>query len=815
MLPVSSNNYKRLFIMKRNTRRKHFLLFSLITLLFTLNANSQTVQRTDRGFRANTQKMSIQIDFFTSNTVRVLKMPENCNYKKESLSVIKSPENVDFSFQQKGNQVSLKSNSLEIIFNSETGKISFINPSGETIFTEKDYGAQFTNFNDAGNKTFSTRQAFLLDEKEAIYGLGQTQTSAMNQRNQRMLMRQRQHEGGYVYVPIIQSTKGYGLFWDNYSPTTYTDNPQEMSFESEVAECIDYYFMYGINADGVTAQIRELTGKAPMYPLWAFGFFQSRERYKSQEETMEVVDKYRQLGVPLDCIIQDWQYWGPNSNWNSMNFDNPKFASPQNMIDHVHNQNAKIMISIWSSFGPDTKQYKELDTINGLFDFKTWPLEGGVKVYDAYNPQARKIYTDYLNKGLASKGIDAWWTDSTEPDHFDVKDSNFDQQTAMGTYRSVVNAYPLMANKGIYENHRSYLPNKRALLLTRSAFAGQQRFATNVWSGDIRSTWNVLKKQIPTGLNFSLTGIPYWNTDVGGFFLWDYEGDVANKAYQELYTRWFQYATFTPMLRSHGSGVAKEIYNLGKRGDWVYDSKEKYINLRYALLPYLYSTAWNITNNAGSMLRALYMDFNNDPKVHNIGNQFMFGKAFLVTPVTDPMYVYSNEDRWENPKEDFSQIKSQNVYLPEGTSWIDFWTGQTIEGGQTIQKETPIDIIPIYVRAGSIIPFGPKVQYSTEKKWDNLKIRIYPGADGEFVLYEDENDNYNYEKGNYSTIKFKWNDSAKTLTIEDRDGEYNGMLKSRKFNIILVNPKNGIGDTFNTGKGRSIVYNGKQKTIKL
>lgn len=553
---------------------------------------------------------------------------------------------------------------------------------------------------------------------------------------QKMYMRQKQHEGGYAYIPIIQSTKGYGLFWDNYSPTTFTDNPQEMAFESEVGECIDYYFMYGTSADGVIAQIRELTGQAPMYPLWSYGFFQSRERYKSQKETMEVVDKYRELGVPLDCIIQDWQYWGPDSNWNSMNFDNPEFPEPQKMIDHIHEKNAKIMISIWASFGQDTKQYKDLKAMNALFDFITWPRNGGVRAYDVYNPEARKLFTDYLNKGLTSKGIDGWWTDSTEPDHLDAEDKDFDIPTAMGTYRSVVNAYPLMANKGVYENQRNYTSDKRALLLTRSAFAGQQRYATNIWSGDIRSTWEVLKKQVPTGLNFSLTGIPYWNTDIGGFFLWDYEGEVANKAYQELYTRWFQYATFTTMQRSHGSGVSKEIYNLGKKGDWSYDSEEKYINLRYALLPYIYSTAWQVTNNASSMMRALYMDFNTDTNVHNIGNEYMFGKSFLVAPVTDPMYVSSTENKSKNPKENFSTIKTQNVYLPEGSKWFDFWTGETLNGGQTVQKEVPIDIIPLYIRAGSIVPFGPKVQYSTQKNWDNLEVRIYPGTDGEFVMYE-------------------------------------------------------------------------------
>ena len=780
--------------------------------LSTLPVEAQTFRQTKQGITGTTQGMDIEIQFVSPEIVRVVKAPEGRSFTKKSLSAVKSPESMSVTTEKKGETVSLKSNAVRVDFNVGTGRISFFDKQGKALFTEKDYGAQFTPFNDAGNPTFSVRQAFLLDKDEAIYGLGQQQVDDLNQRNHKHFMRQR---ALYASVPIIQSTKGYGMFWDNYSPTTYTDNPQEMSFDSEVGECMDYYFMYGGNADGVIAQIRDLTGQAPMYPLWTFGFWQSRERYKSQQETMEVVDKYRELGIPLDGIIQDWQYWGPNSNWNSMNFDNPEFPDPQKMIDHVKKKNAKIMISIWASFGPDTNPYKDLEKINALFNFKTWPADGGVKAYDAYNEKARDIYWEHLNKGLFSKGIDAWWTDSTEPDHLDVQERDFDIPTAMGTYRSVVNAFPLMSNKGVYEHQRAVTSDKRVYLLTRCAFAGQQRYAANTWSGDVMCNWETFRKQIPTGLNFSLSGIPYWNTDIGGFFNWPYHGGAENKAYHELYTRWFQYGTFLPMQRSHGSGVKKEIYNLGKKGDWVYDSEEKYINLRYALLPYLYSTGWQVTDNAGSFLRALFMDFNEDKKVHTISNQYMFGKAFLVTPVTRNMYVFSDKEQWKDPYEDFSKTGTQDVYLPKGTKWFDFWTGEALNGGQLVTKEVPIDIIPLYVRAGSIVPFGPKVQYSTEKKWNNLEIRIYPGADGEFVLYEDENDNYNYEKGAYSIIKFTWDDAKRTLNIADREGTFPGMLKSRKFNIVVVDKENGTGSVQSTKFTKSVSYGGKKKSVKL
>ncbi len=802
--------------------KKNYLL--LLCFIIGQSLFAQNYQKTPSGIKSNTQSLDIEIQFFSPSIVRIIKSPEGSLFTKQSLSVIKNPEKVDIDINVKEDIIHMKSDALWVDFNTRTGRVSFFDLSGKLLFTEKDYGTQFTPFNDAGNSTFTVRQAFLLDKDEAIYGLGQQQVDKLNQRNHKHFMRQR---ALYASVPIIQSTKGYGLFWDNYSPTTYTDNPQEMSFESQVGNCSDYYFMYGVNADGVIAEIRDLTGQAPMYPLWTFGFWQSRERYKSQWETMEVVDKYRELEVPLDGIIQDWQYWGPNTNWNSMNFDNPEFPKPQEMIDHIHKQNAKIMISIWASFGPDSQIYKELDSINALFNFITWPASAtdtwppdmtnpsGVKVYDAYNPQARDIYWNNLNKGLFSKGIDAWWTDSTEPDHLDVEEKDFDIPTAKGTYRSVVNAFPLMTNGGIYDHQRATNNNKRVYLLTRCAFAGQQRYATNTWSGDLNSNWESFRKQIPTGLNFSLTGIPYWNTDIGGFFNWPYHNGSNNKAYHELYTRWFQYSTFTPMLRSHGSGVKKEIYNLGKKGDWVYDTEEQYINLRYALLPYIYSTAWEVTNQSGSFLRALFMDFNNDKNVPEISDQYMFGKAFLVAPVTEPMYVFSEKEKWESPYEDFSTIKTKKVYLPEGSKWIDFWTGETLNGGQTIEKEVPIDIIPLYVRTGSIIPFGPKVQYSTEKKWDNLEIRIYPGADGEFTLYEDENDNYNYEKGLYSTISFKWDNENQMLTIGKRKGKFPGMLKSRKFNIVIVDMNNGKGSKQSTQFTKTISYNGKSQTIKF
>ena len=458
----------------------------------------------------------------------------------------------------------------------------------------------------------------------------------MVQRNLKLYMVQGNTDD---YIPFFQSVKGYGLFWDNYSPTFFEDSPESTSFKSEVGNCIDYYFMYAGNADGVIACMRDLTGQVPMFPLWTFGYWQSRERYKSQDELVGVVRKYRELGVPLDGIIQDWQYWGNNYLWNAMEFLNTEFYDPQKMVDDVHGLNAHMIISIWNSFGPQTKPYQELDKIGALMDFKTWPESGsekwppnpdypsGVRVYDPYNPVARDIYWKYLNKGIFSLGMDGWWMDSSEPDHLQSKPSDFDNKTYLGSFRKVRNAFPLMTVGGISQHQRSVSSGKRVFILTRSAFAGQQRYGANTWSGDVVASWDALRNQISAGLNFSLCGIPHWNSDIGGFFLWNYKMKLDDASYRELYVRWMQFGTFCPMMRSHGTDAPREIYQFGKKGDKIYDALEKSINLRYSLLPYIYAASWDVTFNQSSMMRALMMDFANDKQALDINDEYMFWKS--------------------------------------------------------------------------------------------------------------------------------------------------------------------------------------------
>lgn len=775
-------------------------------LLFTASAWSQQYQRTDGGIKTTINAINIEIRYFNADIVRVLKSPVGVTSEKKSLSVIKTPVSTPLSIRQNGNILSLNSASLQTRINLQTGQISFSNAAAIALLEEKEAGLQFTPTKDGAESTWRVNQSFLLKEEEAIYGLGQHQKGLMNQRNQKLVLKQ---ENMQIAVPFFQSVKGYGLFWDNYSTTVFNDTLNVASFESVIGNCADYYFINGGNADKVIAKMRWLTGEAPMYARWLYGFTQSRERYKSQYELMDVVKKYRALKVPLDGIVQDWQYWGvTDSEWNAMEFGNPSFPDPKAMIDSVHQANAHIIISIWPSFGNKTKIYQELKAQQMLYDLTTWPAVPEVQVYDAFNPKARDIYWKYLSKNILSIGMDGWWMDATEPDQIVPKPSDDENATYLGTFRKVRNAFPLVTTGGVYEHQRRVNTDKRVFILTRSAFAGQQRNAATNWSGDVVSGWDVFHKQISGGLNLSLSGIPYWNTDIGGFFSGrNYPKGVSDAAFQELYVRWSQFAAFTPMFRSHGTDTPREIYQFGEKGYWAYDAIVKFIHLRYRLLPYNYSNAWEVTSKSGTLMRALIMDFPADKKVWNINNEYLFGKNILVAPVTDSLYTSRMNGETVI---DFSKIKNHKVYLPEGADWYDFWTGEKTKGGQEIEKAVPVDIIPLYVKAGTILPMGPFQQYTGEKDASNLELRVYEGANGTFTLYEDENDNYNYERKIYSTITMKWNDKAKTLIIEDRKGSYPGMLSDRSFNIILVKKGRGNGVEVVEKADRVIQYSGKK-----
>lgn len=776
------------------------LLLGLSLLCFCTPFQAQNYQKTSQGLKANTQGLDIEVTFYSPSIVRVYKTPEGKTYEKKSLIVVKSPEQTPVEFSENGKNIRMKSAEMQVELNTLTGGIYFYDAAGKELLKDKDYGTSFAPKEDAGTASYQVRGSFLLEKDEPVYGVGQVMDGKLNRRNS---MHHLQNENMFTYSPYFMSpVKGYAVYWDNYSISDYMDAPQELAFTS-LGHCADYYFMYGGNADGIIANVRDLTGKAPMLPLWAYGFFQSKERYHTQEENLGVLKKYRELQIPIDCMIQDWRYWPEyhqtDSAWNSHGFDPERFPDPKGWADEIHKLNAKLMIVAWPGFGPKTEQRKELDAKEMIINFDTWPPQSGARPYDVYNPEALDIYWKYLNKGIFSYiGNDGWWLDSTEPDHINRKESDYDLPTHLGSYRSVKNAYSVMHNSGIATHQKAVNKDKRVVILTRSGFIGQQRLGSNTWSGDVVSTWDMLEKQIPAALNYTLMGIPNWNSDIGGFFAgrWNKGGGAKNPEYQDLYVRWMQFGAFCPMMRSHGTELPREIWNFGKRGEWCFDAQEKMINLRYRLLPYIYSTSWDVSRNDGTFMRALVMDFPADKKTYDLGGEYMFGRSLLVAPVTKPAVT-----EWQ-------------VYLPEGAAWWDFWSNEKQQGGKTVNRSVTKDMLPLYIKAGSILPFGPKVQYSTEKSWDNLEIRVYPGADGTFTLYEDENDNYNYEKGAYATVTFRWDDTVRRLTIEDREGSFPGMLQNRKFKVILVGQKSGVGDQPMKG-GKTVNYTGKKVSVKL
>ena len=750
----------------------------------------------------------VKIEFITPSIVHVVK-----GKPTKTLVVTATPQEV--KVVKKG----LTTSSSELTVKQDAqGNLTFFTVKGKVLLREKNCDVT------------EARQTFTLAKDEAIYGLGTIQNGKMNRRGEKKRMEQSNLED---FQNVLQSIKGWGIYWENYSPTLFEDNANGMTFDSEAGEGIDYYFMYGGSADGVIAQMRFLSGDVPMFPLWTYGYWQSKERYKSAQETEGIVDQYRALQVPLDGIIQDWQYWGSNYLWNAMDFLSEDFANGQQMIKNVHAKHAHFMISIWASFGPQTQQFRELNEKGLLLPIETWPQSGishvwppvmkypsGVKVYDAFSPEARAIYWKYL-KTLYDYGTDAWWMDSTDPDFFNPKESDYEHPVYGGTWRSQRNAFPLETVRGVYESQRKECTSeKRVFIMTRSSFAGQQHYGSNMWSGDVNSSWDMLRKQLPAGLSFSLTGNPNFNTDIGGFFCGSYNtkgrgSAPKNPQFQELYVRWMQYGLFCPVFRSHGADAPREIWQFGKKGEPVYDAIEKMIRLRYRLIPYLYSTAWQVTSANDSYMRPLFSDFAADKKVWDMTDEFMFGHSILAAPIVNPQYTEEKIIRtdamtgWDRQdvkgqKEDGSNInwlekKSTTTYLPKGTLWYDFWTGKRYKGGQNVMQETTLDQVPMFIRAGSILPLGPEMQYVGEKTWNNLELHIYPGADGTFTLYEDEGDGYNYEKGIYTTITFHWNDKARKLTIGKRKGQYPGMLQQRQFTIIWPD-----------GTSQVITYDGKE-----
>lgn len=821
------------------------LLLCLAAILMALHAPAFKRVCVRFGAERQVNGQTVSIQFYAPTIVRVSVWPQGSRTdSKKSYSVIrKAGKGLTESIQttEEGTRLTLKSAKIAVTLDTRTGEVAFASADGQPLLRATK-GSIAPAEHEVDRGKYRVSQTFALDADEAIYGLGQLRDTAMNQRGRKVEI---WNHNTYISIPYFTSEKGYGLYWDNAGRTLFEDNAGGATFTSEVGVCSDYYFLYDDGTqDGVIAAIRQLTGQATMFPLWTTGFWQCRERYKTSDQLAEVLDKYRELRIPLDGIVQDWQYWGCDSNWNAMRFMNPyyinkvgdpawerylpgdmknlpmqqtpRLKSPEEMVRYVKQNNAHLMISVWANFGPWTPQFKELQKIGALYPFDTWPRQQGVMPYDAFNPKARDIYWKYL-KHLYGMGMDAWWTDSTEPDHFE-KPGDDDHLTADGSWRSVKNAFPLVHNRGIYEHQRATKGNnKRVFQMTRSGSFGIQHYGTLSWSGDVVASWQEMKNQVPSGLNYTLCGIPFWNTDLGGFFYWEFEQDPKNPALQELQTRWLQWGTFMPLMRSHcSSPMVSELYLFGKEGDWCYDVMKQYIELRYRLQPYIYSNAADCALGSGSMMRALVMDFKADRHASRLNDEYLFGRSLLVKPVTAPLYTW--KDSKKRGHEVYPDVRKASapidMYLPKGTQWYDFWTNDLLDGGQTIQRPCPIDVMPVYVKAGTVMPFGPAVQYSGEKSWDDLEIRVYPGADGSFTLYEDDGVSYDYERGQYTTIRFSYDDATRRLTIGARKGKYPGMLAHRRFRIVTVTPASGPGHQPMAG-GQSVAYSGSEVSVQL
>jgi len=767
---------------------------SLFLLLVLAPANAQWnplnpvtgVQQQPDGVLFTLQTGALRVQVCTDSIVRIQYSPTGAFPSFPQYVVTKTSwPAVQWKMDSTDNGVTLTTARLKVTVARADSSVLFTDLSGRKLFQENQrrmVPKEVNGENTYRGEIFSN----LWGSPEAFYGLGQHQAGVWNYRGESVDISQ---DNTNIAVPMFLSSNGYGLFWNNTSRSRFNNRfLQALYVSSEVADTIDYYFLYGPEFDKIIAAYREMTGATPLFGKWAYGFWQCKNRYKSQEELLGVARKYRELQIPIDNIVQDW-FW-----WNTMgeHVFNKHFPDAKGMVEELHRQNFHVMISVWPFFRPGSPVYDDMDKRGFFIDRTTAPSfhPVGQALYDAFNPDARAYYWRLMNEALFSIGFDAWWLDTTEPETEGREDTLLvDHKVAIGNGARYANLYPLMTTTGVYQGQRSASDKKRVFILSRSAFAGNQRNGTAAWSGDINSDWVSYRRQIPAGLNFSLSGIPYWTTDIGGFIM----GYPNDPGYRELFVRWFQYGAFCPIFRVHGTRTPdqNELWSFGSEAQKILTSFDR---LRYRLMPYIYSLAWKTTSEGYTPMRPLVMDFLNDIRTINIGDQFMFGPAILVNPVTEPQATF------------------RHLYLPKAI-WYDFWTGTATEGGRAIDAVAPLDRIPLYVRAGSVLPMGPDVQYTTEKPADLIELRIYRGADGNFTLYEDENDTYNYEKGVYATIPFHWDDAKKVLTIGDRTGSFPGMLQTRTFHIVFVGKNHGVGIAPTEKPDKVVSYFGKQITV--
>ena len=819
------------------------------------------VQKDATGVTFRTAAGTMRIEICGDRVIHVI-ASSTSEIPTPKVHIVTEPcSNQEFRFEAGKKQANIRTRDLNVKVDTATGAITFSSSNGQVLLAEPDKGGKaFDVPSNWEASAWQTQQTFVSPSDESLYGLGQHQEGIFNVRGVPIRLQQANTS---ISIPFLLSSKGYGILWNNASLTDFnptdrvisldpttgkgtfkteakgvygfllsSDNRKQLAlevngkpvidiqnewtptsasgfveleankeyevsahggpggvhlavrppqstttFRSEVGQAIDYYFFYGPELNRVIADYRQLTGEAPLFPKWAYGYWQCRERYHSQKEILDIAAEFRKRKIPVDALVQDWQYWG-KYGWSAMKFDEDYYPNPKEMLDQLHSENLHMLISIWSRFGEDTDVYKRMKAQDFLISGTPWT--------DFFNPAAQKAFWSELNKGIFQDGMDGWWMDASEPE-FDVLKG---KQTFLGSGESVRDAYPLYVTKAIYEGQRATTDRKRVVILTRSAFAGQQRNAAASWSGDISSNWITLRRQIPAGLSFSMSGMPYWTTDIGGFFR--PTDQYTSDAYHELLIRWFEYGAFCPIFRVHGYKSNAEIWNYGPQVEGILT---QYDELRYRLLPYIYSAAWGVTNGE-TLMRSLPLEFSSDPRARGVSDQFMFGPALLINPVTT------------------EGATQRELYLPAGSNWVDFWTGKPVSGGQSVTADAPLDKMPIYVRAGSIVPYGSRAESSSVKP-DPIELRIYAGANGGFDLYEDEGDNYDYEHGAHSLIPMHWDDKAEKLTIGDRQGSFPGMLEHRTFHIVIVREGNGIGVASSAQPEGTIEYYGKTTSVHV
>jgi len=932
----------------------YFLIIFVGIIFFASCKRKQLYEVVDNSVVLTIDTLKFQVEVFDTAIFRVHIYPTNQIPENNSLIIIKPTGKIAWEHEISNDSLVITTEKAMAKINLRNGVIAFFDNQQQLILETKQAGYKLTRSDTTDLKVWNVSQTFTLTPDEGLYGLGQYQDGQMNYRNQDVYMVQ---SNTNAVVPFLVSTKGYGLLWDNYSKTIFHDGSDGTNFWSEAGEAVDYYVVATSHIDDAIAGYRKLTGDAPMLAKWAYGYWQSKEHYATQKEVLEIAKEYRKRKLPIDVIVQDWGYW-PNSNYFSgMVWDSTTYPNPAEMIDQLHKTyNLRLFISVWPTVGVKSDVFKELRASENLYPHEHWSPS---RVYDAYSNEARQIYWKYAKKAFFDIGIDGWWLDGTEPE-FKCTDDRYitelsiksNKSCALGSLTRYLNTYSLMTTTGIYENQRKSASDRRVHILTRSTFAGQQRNASILWSGDIMSSWKVFQNQIMAGINVSMAGNAYWTTDIGAFIsAHRYPEGVNDPAFRELYIRWFQFGAFCPIFRSHGTSTPREIWQFGDEKSEEYRTLHYYDKLRYRLLPYIYSTAWQVNSKGYSFMRGLPADFSQDKNTFNIGNQYLFGKSFMVCPVTKAIYnkpakleefipgnlllsdsnqlglklsffkgynfdtqvmerqtdvfnitwlgalpselkdsefsiryggtVLSKADgeyqfvvtsdgaiklwidnqliiddknvkekrtihgmihlkanthypikleyqqsrknggtlimEWIHPdllSEVFSADSTTTVYLPSNCKWFDFYTGQNYTGGKTLRVKSPLSVMPLFVKAGSIIPLGQMLQFSTEKPADSTELRIYTGSDAEFTIYDDQNDGYAYEKGSYSLIPVKWSESTQTLTIGERKGSYTGMLPKRTFTIVWVSLNHGAGLATEPQPDKIIDYDGRAIQVR-